>query len=435
LMVLLQCHFAFGSFWEFNISCSRNTTCSLQIKKSDGQNWGHRRQEVHEAVQTLDIVDSMITHLPNNVPKLFPNLDFLKADKCGLEHIQPELFGRSAEIQSSRLQTLKLADNNIETIESYSFEKCVNLTSIDLANNSISSIESEAFAGLNKLDTLDLNNNKLQVLDETVFADCLMLGLLNLASNQLTATACINNLTNMYELDLSNNENMKLIKSPVENFGPALTSLKLNGIKQSMMSELYEFISQFVNLSSLSIGNNGISEFRVPNLVELKNLEIFGNDLKTINIGNNLWECSQLEVMLIKFRNSGINPITHQKQDKCKGQIDGFDCCTVEEIIKSRETSTMPLYIVAVVIGSLIGVIAVLLLMVYLTLRRMPFITNNYDDNDFWTDDSYATIGGSPKSPVNPYETIANVELNPIYEKTQNNETVDDEEKDSSAEN
>jgi Leucine rich repeat/BspA type Leucine rich repeat region (6 copies) len=443
-MVLLQCHLSFGSFWEFSINCSRSSICNLQIQQTESE--GRTIEDVHMAVKTLDIVDSKIPRLPNNVLQLFPNLDAIKADRCGLEYIQPELFGHSSEIHSTQLLTLELADNNIKTIENYSFEKCPNLLNIDLANNSISSIGSEAFAGLKNLDYLDLKNNKLQILDEHVFAGCPMLEFLNLEGNQLADAACINSLSNMTMLDLSYNENMKLTKSLGVNFGVTVTSLKLNGIKQSR-AELFKFMSQFKSLISLSIENNEISEleyYNFPKLEQLKQLDLYGNNLNdlsvdelrnkcpkltTINIGNNLWECSKLALMLIKLRSFGINPITHQKPDKkCKGDFDDFDCCTVEEIIKSRETSR-PLYIVAGVLGTLIGVIAILLLLVYLKLRRIP-TTNDFDDDDFWTDDNYATLGGPPKSPVSPYETISNVELNPIYDKTQNFDTDDNDDPD-----
>jgi Leucine-rich repeat (LRR) protein len=400
-MVLLQCYLSFGSFWESNMNCSKPSTCNLQINESESQ--GGKIEDVHIAVETLVIVDSKIPRLPNNLLQLFPNIEILTVDKCGLESIQPELFGRSSKINSTQLINLELADNNIKTIENYSFEKCPNLLNINLANNSISSIGSEAFGGLKKLGYLELYNNKLQILDENVFVGCPMLEFLNLGRNQLTDTACINSLLNMTTLDLSYNENIKLTTSlgVKVNFGVTVTSLKLNGIKQST-EELFEFMSQFKGLISLSIENNEISElgfYNFPKLENLKNLNLYGNNLndlsvdelrnkcptlKTINIGNNPWECSKLELMIIKLRSFGIYPITHQQPDnKCEGQVDGFNCCIMEEIIHFRSIVSNYLSLKDFIPAIVLVVFLVFCGIVFFVIKMcLKFICSNNSSHD-----------------------------------------------------
>ncbi|KAK7071426.1 hypothetical protein SK128_017233 [Halocaridina rubra] len=78
-----------------------------------------------------------------------------------------ERFEREALAKISRLETLHITHNNIETIMATDFEGCKNLASLNLENNGIRIIENDTFRSLTTLKELNLAHNAIKVLPQT----------------------------------------------------------------------------------------------------------------------------------------------------------------------------------------------------------------------------------------------------------------------------
>ncbi|XP_053995102.1 chaoptin-like isoform X1 [Hylaeus volcanicus] len=117
----------------------------------------------------------------------------------------------------NNLTRLDLSFNNISQLPADTFYNAPDLRSLDLRNNFIVVLEPGTF-GLSRLETLNLQNNKIESLRKQSFHGLGLLQLLDLSENQLTqlSTEQFRNLKNLRILNLSGNKIRSLPKDVFE---------------------------------------------------------------------------------------------------------------------------------------------------------------------------------------------------------------------------
>ena len=111
-----------------------------------------------------------------------------------------------------KLQNLDLRRNQIQTVESSTFEGLESLTTIDLSGNNINTIPTRVFSKLSELHTLQLNFNKIHSVEPYAFDGLHNLITLNLRRNKLQTleNRSFANMPRLNNLDLSLNGKQKI---------------------------------------------------------------------------------------------------------------------------------------------------------------------------------------------------------------------------------
>ena len=133
-------------------------------------------------------------------------LEVLDLSGNSLVSIPPNAFS-----QLSRLEVLRLDNNNINVLEDQACAGLVSLKTLSLANNQLVALPPELFSGpSSRLEELYLQNNSLSVLAPGLFAPLEHLLVLNLSRNELTndwvTSASLSPLVRLVALDLSFNK-------------------------------------------------------------------------------------------------------------------------------------------------------------------------------------------------------------------------------------
>ena len=133
-------------------------------------------------------------------------LEVLDLSGNSLVSIPPNAFS-----QLSRLEVLRLDNNNINVLEDKACAGLVSLKTLSLANNQLVALPPELFSGpSSRLEELYLQNNSLSVLAPGLFAPLEHLLVLNLSRNELTndwvTSASLSPLVRLVALDLSFNK-------------------------------------------------------------------------------------------------------------------------------------------------------------------------------------------------------------------------------------
>jgi Leucine-rich repeat (LRR) protein len=250
----------------------------------------------------LEITDSNVSTLTQQLVSLFPKLEKMSMKKSFLEKIDLNAFGEinTANVQNLKtlivaknnlsvlekgtfagataLESLELSQNKINHIAGGAFSNLYNLQSLDLCNNLITELNDDLFEDLTSMKELKLTRNRIKIIDSKMFEKNLKLKIVNLVDNELTeiktshenqiinqlflqnnSLTCIPNLksfSGLEEVDLSQNPNLDLTCIVFPN---DLEKLSLNNI----------------NLKS--------TDFNITYLKKLKKLELKSNNLKTMN--------------------------------------------------------------------------------------------------------------------------------------------------------
>lgn len=189
-------------------------------------------------------------------------------------------FGSS----SATIQFLDISHNVIETLQSESFRKFTNLTSLHLEFNKISEVEEGAFRHLTKLTDLRINKNILTVIKPGIFVN-LKIENLYLGDNKIEhiESNAFTNLSNLELIDLNNN----FLSSIRENSFSILPSLKDFYIENNRLSAVpTSFFSRTPRLDFLVMNSNSISaidKYAFKNCLKLKKLHLTGNTIKAIH--------------------------------------------------------------------------------------------------------------------------------------------------------
>ena len=190
-------------------------------------------------------------------------------------------------LKCQNLKELLLNNNEINNIDLTAFNELTNLNCLSLNNNQIEKIDENTFKLLKNLRYLNLNDNRISVMDHHCFWQLENLKELYLANNLLTfiiTKYLFIYLTNLVELDMSNNDNCSILNNTFDRCRN-LKSLKLMiterfdsaSIKRLTALREFELIFKQKNFSLTSS-----YWFNYKNLTSLKVLKLIFQKLESI---------------------------------------------------------------------------------------------------------------------------------------------------------
>jgi Leucine-rich repeat (LRR) protein len=350
-----------------------------------------KNEIVFESPQTdaikIVITNSSIPQLPQNLMRTFPNLQIIIAKSINLKMILPTSFNVPG---TSKLTQLILSHNKIEKINKSTFVTTQNLVHLDLSHNKISQIKPEGFFDLISLSSLDLSNNQITKLGQNTFSkmdslqwlnftnnqiktidlDCFenktklttillshnriaeikpkktnnFLRSLDVSSNELHTFTNISQFESLESLDVSDNQNLKFDFTEESGWPSNLTKLRLNKIKLDQNDQLLESFSSLDELTELCLDDNAIDNFnKLKGIQNLQHLSVYGNQVSMfnywsitenfpnlifLNISNNKWECSYLELMLMELKKENISYTSEDitEFNRTETSLDGITC-------------------------------------------------------------------------------------------------------------
>ncbi|XP_063706151.1 leucine-rich repeat-containing protein 15-like [Culicoides brevitarsis] len=112
----------------------------------------------------VTFVKSLIPQIPSLLFDVFPNVQHLEMQYCGLRFLLPDTF-----VNGTHLVHLQLSRNNLTDLKYGSLRGLGNLTHLELAHNQIQKINDRVFGDLVQLKILDLSHNVIEELGETTF--------------------------------------------------------------------------------------------------------------------------------------------------------------------------------------------------------------------------------------------------------------------------
>lgn len=129
-------------------------------------------------VKFVEFTSSNISHLPEQLFRKFPHLQYLTVNAVGLKKLHPI-------INASDLKVILANDNRIENLIAYTFSTSRELETLSFRKNQIIEIDLNAFKNLSNLRELYLADNKISMLHMNIFNPLINLEILSLSGNQI----------------------------------------------------------------------------------------------------------------------------------------------------------------------------------------------------------------------------------------------------------
>ena len=200
------------------------------------------------------------------------------------------------------LNTLYLHNNEIKTIEDYSFFKMITLETLTLNNNKLLNLEESALSGLFRLKYLNLSFNSIEHIKMAHFYDMFNLISLDLGHNNLKfiSDSSFLNLRHLVNLFLNENPNIQIEKYSFDHMDLIKNiyldmSLFLNEnftyylVKSLHLREKKMILSRFyyesINIISTNINLSNRDECRVR-MAFFKNIQKFNFSFIHFNLRN-----------------------------------------------------------------------------------------------------------------------------------------------------
>lgn len=175
-------------------------------------------------VKFVEFTASNISHIPDQVFKKFPNLEYLSVNLAGIKKLNPlvnasdlkvilannnhitSLAANVFEIATD-LETLSFRKNQIEEIDVNAFHLLGNLRELYLSDNRILSLHINTFSPLISLEILAISGNQIQTIDMELLAANLQLREVLLYDNKITAIhpQTFGSLSSLFNLELHGN--------------------------------------------------------------------------------------------------------------------------------------------------------------------------------------------------------------------------------------
>lgn len=250
------------------------------------------------ALHTLSLSYNNLSSIPALALKDLASLQLLKMDGNNVQRLNRKAFGVLPIVFN-----LHLDHNNISSISDHAFDGMLQLLTLNLSYNNILEIPPEAFAGLVSLRNLDLSNNQVNRFENktrSAMEDLLSLEVANFSNNKLSIVTPKTFLSSPYipykltHLDLSNN----LIGIIMNHFVNGLKKVEWLSLKNNIINEIYPnvlgnasqlkyldlsynklrtlkegtFNGQLLNLSTILLNNNKLSNLQAKEFDRLKSL-------------------------------------------------------------------------------------------------------------------------------------------------------------------
>lgn len=175
-------------------------------------------------VKFVEFSSSNLSHIPDQIFRKFPNLEYLSVNAVGLKKINPlvnasdlkvilanhnQITALNAKVfeVSTDLEVLSFRKNQIEDVDVNAFNLLGNLRELYLSDNRILSLHMNTFSPLISLEILSISGNQLQTIDMELFHANLQLREVLLYDNKITAIhpQTFNSLENLFNLELRGN--------------------------------------------------------------------------------------------------------------------------------------------------------------------------------------------------------------------------------------
>ncbi|XP_049323824.1 toll-like receptor 5 [Astyanax mexicanus] len=197
--------------------------------------------------------------------------------KCRIFALTHSLFHNLSD-----LQTVSLASNSINQIESNAFLGVPYLRLLNLSSNLLDKIDSRTFSNLPRLEVLDLSYNNIRILTQESFSGLPNLLSLDLTDNSLQDLYKMAQLPQLKELYLSENKIKSLYG--LSNIARNVSVLHLANNKLTNAEDISYILEEFPDITGLSIEGNVFiwcflnRKYSVPpsNKLQLLNLRMTG---------------------------------------------------------------------------------------------------------------------------------------------------------------
>lgn len=219
-------------------------------------------------IQTILLANNNIEQL--NVSRLFaatPHLTTLNLSHNWIFEIHPEAFNGIYN-----LKTLLLNGNRIKHLKLETFQHLQKLHCLQLDHNYIHRIESDLFLHNVQLKRLQLNNNAIKFISANATMACINLEYFDLSTNPINSAIEFSVNSKKSILRKSNMKSLKLLKTVV--------NLNASNNDLSMID-----LSVAHNLNTLDLSINNLSEINLKNHQNLKIINLSNNQFVTIDFG------------------------------------------------------------------------------------------------------------------------------------------------------
>ena len=209
-------------------------------------------------LQELELRFPNLSNLTEDVFEDLKNLKHVDLSANNLEKLPENLF------RNSKLHTIQLGSNRLETFEVHTFDVLANLQELYIWQNNLRNLLPHTFDGLPSLVTLDMNCNFLETLPNGIFKTMRKLRFIYLSENNFTGEALPGDL----------------FKYNVE-----LKWVTMSDNKRNMTTFPNGFFANLIKLEDVELKKNGLiylTEDLFRGTRNLKYVNIEGNFLNTL---------------------------------------------------------------------------------------------------------------------------------------------------------
>ncbi|XP_022900270.2 leucine-rich repeat-containing protein 70-like [Onthophagus taurus] len=199
---------------------------------------------------------------------------------CNLNVIKENTFN----FPKNNVSYLNFTQNNVLSIEPYSFSRFHLLKYLNLKENLIEYLDTKVFVGLRRLLHLDLSKNRFKIVRSNTFAELESLDILNLNSNNISYlhNDAFVGLINLKYLYLNRNKIKNLLADSFKH----LNNLKILYLEENKIKDIHPIaFNNLKNLNLLYLNDNAISylvQYNFKQLTSLVDLQLRNNNLTEI---------------------------------------------------------------------------------------------------------------------------------------------------------
>jgi hypothetical protein len=231
-----------------------------------------------QTIKYLYLSDNLLESIENWA---FSRLNIL--EKLIIKNNEIKKLGKNAFEGLAKLEILDLSQNHIKDLPFELLRPLSSLKTLKINDNFLSVLELEIFRGT-KISTLELQNNKIHTIYDA--NEVLFIKRLILRNNNLISASFLMKLVHLEELDLSDNQNIRLDKQTFKE-NSDLLELFLKNVNLAQLKDiLYHLFVFAISLQHLDLGNNDLTTFNIAkmsNNIHLLILNLDHNNLKEID--------------------------------------------------------------------------------------------------------------------------------------------------------
>lgn len=199
--IILECDYRIRgcTFYTCDVKNLSVQSKNVESVKVVGEHLDRRTNDVEMIVT---IIDQQTKYLPNNLGKLFTNLNGYTISNSGVEEISRKNFEGL-----TKLATLSIRENLLKELPVDAFYDLHELSMLMLFKNQIETVHPDTFINNPKLNTLYLSFNKLKSLDGSLLRNNLRLQVFSGSNNMLTfiGAGLFDNLTELAQAKFEEN--------------------------------------------------------------------------------------------------------------------------------------------------------------------------------------------------------------------------------------